>query len=57
MTTTSKTYGRIVLTKPEVSHILSLIGMNERNGEYTLPLEQYWKRSERIKAKLSRSLS
>jgi len=44
---------RCAFTTSEVFHILSLIARNERNGEHTAPQDQYWKRSERIKAKLA----
>ena len=44
---------RYAFTASEVCHILSLIACNERNGEHTAPQDQYWKRSERIKAKLA----
>jgi hypothetical protein len=44
---------RCAFTASEARHILSLIACNERNGEHTAPQEQYWKRSERIKAKLA----
>jgi hypothetical protein len=50
-----KTKLKILLTASEVCHILSLIACNERNGEHTAPQDQYWKRSERIKAKLSKA--
>ena len=43
---------RCDITLSEAMHILSLIGDNERNGEYTAPRNQYWARSNRIKAKL-----
>jgi len=46
---------RCAFTASEVCHILSLIACNERNGEHTAPQDQYWKRSERIKAKLRSS--
>ncbi len=45
----------INLTKPEINHLLGLIECNERSGEYTAPLEQYWLRSDRIKSKLRES--
>jgi hypothetical protein len=38
------------LTKPEAE--LTLIQNNEREGSYYAPKEQYWNRSNRIKAKL-----
>jgi hypothetical protein len=44
---------RCTFTVSEAGHILSLIECNERNGEYTAPKDQYWKRSERIKSKLA----
>jgi hypothetical protein len=40
------------LTKPEAEHILTLIQNNEREGSYYAPKDQYWARSNRIKAKL-----
>jgi hypothetical protein len=40
------------LTKPEAEHLLTLIQNNEREGSYYAPKEQYWARSNRIKAKL-----
>jgi len=43
---------RCGLTKAEVSHILSLISTNEREGWYYGIAAQYWVRSDRIKAKL-----
>ena len=45
----------IRLTKPEINHLFGLIECNERSGEYTAPLEQYWLRSDRIKSKLRES--
>lgn len=39
-------------TKTEKHHILSLIQDNEREGNYYGNREQYWKRSDRIKATL-----
>lgn len=39
-------------TNAEINHLLSLIEANERDGWYYAPRDQYWKRSERIKAKL-----
>ena len=43
---------RCGLTKAEVSHILSLISTNERDGWYYGIAAQYWVRSDRIKEKL-----
>lgn len=57
MTTPTKTVTnqivRIAFTECEADHILSLVENNERDGTYTSPREQYWKRSERIKSKLT----
>jgi len=44
------------LTKSEINHVLSLIESNHRSGEYTAPKEQYWKRSNRIRAKINAML-
>ena len=41
------------LTKAEISHLLYLIEVNERDEWYYGNKEQYWKRSERIKEKLN----
>jgi len=48
-----KTKYCIELTKPEVEHIASLIRMNEEEGTYYAPKNQYWNRSARIKKKLN----
>jgi len=42
------------LTKPEIEHINSLIKMNEEEGCYYGPKNQYWSRSKRIVDKLNR---
>lgn len=47
-----KTENWLKLSKSEISHILSLIEVNEREGWYYAPKEQYWFRSNRIKKKL-----
>lgn len=47
----------IRLTPAEAHHLLSLIEWNDREGEYTEPRAQYWKRSGRIKAKLMAALA
>lgn len=43
---------RCEFTAVEARHILFLIYANEDRGEYIAPRDQYWMRSERIKAKL-----
>jgi len=48
-----KTMYWIKLTKPEISHILSLIQRNEDEGTYYSPKNHYWNRSKRIKQKLN----
>jgi len=47
----------VKFTPAEAGHILSLIHVNAREGWYYRPKEQYWKRSERIKAKIQNSFS
>ncbi len=42
----------IKLTKAELDHIMHLIEMNEREGEYYGDPKQYWKRSLTLKQKL-----
>ena len=42
----------ITLTLPEISHILGLIQSNESEGNYYGNRDEYWLRSNRIKAKL-----
>lgn len=42
----------IMFTLPEVSHILGLIQSNESDGTYYGNRNEYWLRSNRIKAKL-----
>ena len=44
---------RCALTTAEASHLLYLIEVNERDKWYIEPREQYWTRSQRIKAKLT----
>ena len=41
------------LTRAEIRHIQTLILDNECEGWYSGPKDQYWKRSGRIKVKLS----
>lgn len=48
-----KTENWLKLTTPEISHLLTLIDNNEREGWYYSPKGQYWNRSNRIKKKLS----
>lgn len=47
-----KTEYWIKLTKVEVEHVNSLIKLNEEEGSYTPPKNQYWSRSARIRKKL-----
>jgi hypothetical protein len=44
----------VKLTKAEIGHILTLISVNDREGWYYGNKEQYRKRSERIKYKLTK---
>ena len=44
----------VKLTKSEIGHILTLISVNDREGWYYGNKEQYRKRSERIKYKLTK---
>lgn len=46
-----KTYN-ISFSESELSHILTLISENHREGWYYGPRDQYWKRSDRIKEKI-----
>jgi hypothetical protein len=43
---------QIKLSVAEISHILTLIESNEREGSYYSPKDHYWRRSDRIKRKL-----
>lgn len=45
--------GGLKFTKAEIHHLQSLIEVNEREGWYYGNKDQYWKRSNRIKEKLS----
>ena len=47
-----KTIFWLKFTKSEINHINSLIKMNEEEGGYTPPKNQYWSRSARIRKKL-----
>lgn len=49
-----KTEYWLKITKTEAEHLLTLIDRNEDEGWYFAPREQYWNRSKRIKAKLSK---
>lgn len=51
-----KTIHYIKLTKPEINHLLGLIDLNEADGSYVAPKQQYWARHERIKTKLLKML-
>jgi hypothetical protein len=42
----------LAFTKAEIRHLLYLIEVNERDGWYHSPREEYWKRSDRIKKHL-----
>ena len=44
---------RCCFTASEACHLLNLIARNEQSGEYNAPKDQYWKRSDRVKAKLT----
>ena len=48
-----KTIFWLKFTKTEIEHIKDLILENEENECYTLPKQQYWNRSNRIKKKLT----
>ena len=48
-----KTENWVKLSKSEINHLLTLIDVNEREGWYYSPKNQYWDRSKRIKKKLS----
>jgi hypothetical protein len=43
---------KISLTLPEYNHIAILLNRNEDDGVYSGPRDQYWKRHNRILAKL-----
>ena len=47
-----KTIFWLKFTKSEIEHINSLIMMNEQEGSYYGPKNQYWSRSTRIRKKL-----
>jgi len=42
----------IILTKPEIEHINSLLTLNEQEGCYYGPKMQYWNRHKRLCTKL-----
>ena len=48
-----KTINWLKLTKAEISHLLSLIEVNEREGWYYSPKEQYWRRSKQNKKEIT----
>jgi hypothetical protein len=48
-----KTKYWLELTKPEIEHLNNLIKLNEEEGSYYGPRNQYWARSSRIVKKLN----
>ncbi len=45
------------LTKREIDHLLTLIRINEQNGDYYGNQLHYWKRSYKIKDKLKQLIN